>query len=150
MLSRNIQKIIPINMKHIFLSFFTFAALLFAILPCQAQTFSAVTPSGHTLVYQILNGKAQVTRLNSNDSGCIVTGFLIIPDTVTYNGHSYLVTAIGNEAFRGCSLLSGFSIPNSVTSIGNEAFKNCSSLTNITIPNSVTSIETKLLELVIL
>ncbi len=51
------------------------------------------------------------------------------------------VTAIGGEAFSGCSRLTNINIPNSVTSIGGGAFSECSSLTDINIPNSVTSIE---------
>ena len=56
---------------------------------------------------------------------------LIIPNSVT---------AIGPNAFTGCSGLTSVTIPNSVTSIGYYAFKNCSGLTSVTIPNSVTSI----------
>ena len=47
---------------------------------------------------------------------------------------------IGNEAFKNCSSLESFTIPNSVTSIGSFAFENCDRLASITIPNSVTSV----------
>jgi len=68
------------------------------------------------------------------------TGNIIIPENVEYNGATYPVTSIGNEAFYGCSDLTSVTIPNSVTSIWSEAFYGCSGLTSITIPNSVTSI----------
>ena len=59
------------------------------------------------------------------------TGNLTIPKSVTYDGISYPVTSIGNDAFYDCSGLTSVNIPNSVTSIGNRAFLNCSGLTTI-------------------
>jgi hypothetical protein len=50
------------------------------------------------------------------------------------------VTAIGGNAFKGCTNLSSITIPGSVTSIGQNAFNYCASLTSITIPSGVTSI----------
>ncbi len=50
------------------------------------------------------------------------------------------VTAIGDGAFAGCTLLTSIVIPDSVTSIGNRAFFSCTGLTSIVIPDSVTSI----------
>lgn len=68
------------------------------------------------------------------------TGDIVIPSSVTYNGKTFTVTSIGNEAFYKCYKLTSVTIPNSVTSIGGDAFEECTSLTSITIPNSVTSI----------
>ena len=68
------------------------------------------------------------------------SGSVIIPSSVTYNGTTYSVTSIGDEAFAACSSLTSVIIPNSVTIIGDYAFYRCSSLTSVTIPNSVTSI----------
>lgn len=50
------------------------------------------------------------------------------------------VISIGEGAFRGCTSLSGVSIPSSVTVIGEAAFRGCTSLTSVDIPSSVTEI----------
>ncbi|MCI8489049.1 MAG: leucine-rich repeat protein [Lachnospiraceae bacterium] len=50
------------------------------------------------------------------------------------------VTAIGKEAFSGCSGLKSISIPDSVTAIGERAFYRCRALRSISIPDGVTAI----------
>ena len=61
---------------------------------------------------------------------------IIIP--AIYKGT--VVTAIEDNAFKDCAILTSITIPDSVTSIGKCAFENCSALTNIILPDSVTSI----------
>ena len=68
------------------------------------------------------------------------SGAITIPESVTYNGVTYSVTSIGEEAFYYCSGLTSVTIPSSVTSINDYAFSRCSGLTSVTIGNSVTSI----------
>ena len=71
------------------------------------------------------------------------TGEVVIPETVTYQGQTYDVTAIDERAFYGCPGLTAVTIPNSITSIGASAFDNCDNLTtvtvNITTPLSIES-----------
>lgn len=69
-----------------------------------------------------------------------LSGEVIIPESVTYDGTTYPVVAIGNYAFNGCTSLTSVSIPNSVKQIGSYAFYGCSGLTTLSIPNSVTAI----------
>ncbi|MCQ2278802.1 MAG: leucine-rich repeat domain-containing protein [Bacteroidales bacterium] len=118
-----------------------FALMAIGLSGAWAYDFSAVAPSGQTLYYNIVGGNAQVTYYNSGSpSYPNLTGALVIPATVTYNGTTYTVTSIGGDAFYGCSGLTSVTIPNSVTSIGNYAFDYCTGLTSVTIPSSVTSI----------
>ena len=60
-----------------------------------------------------------------------LSGDLVIPETVTYNGKSYSVTKIDNHAFYLCYNLTSVTIPNSVTFIGPDAFCGCSSVESI-------------------
>ncbi|MBQ7661539.1 MAG: leucine-rich repeat protein [Clostridia bacterium] len=50
------------------------------------------------------------------------------------------VTAIGDEAFRGCTKITSIQISNKVKSIGSWAFFNCYAMTSINIPKGITSI----------
>ena len=50
------------------------------------------------------------------------------------------VTAIGDEAFANCKLLTGVKIPEGVMSIGNGAFRNCVSMESAEIPGGLTAI----------
>ena len=65
------------------------------------------------------------------------SGEITIPDSVSFNGTTYLVTRIGYCSFYRCTSLTNVNIGNSVTAISDWAFSGCTSLANITIPNSV-------------
>ena len=61
-------------------------------------------------------------------------GHVTIPDGIT---------EIGDNAFNGCTKLTGVTIPNSVTRIGERAFYKCTGLTGLVIPDSVEDIDTE-------
>ena len=84
--------------------------------------------------YSFKNGIATVVKQPKN----ITTATILAK--VTYKNTEYEVTSIGEDAFRGCNLLTSVTIGNGVKSIGECAFSSCSSLKNITIPDSVTEI----------
>ena len=60
--------------------------------------------------------------------------------SITYQGITYKLTSIGDEAFSGCKSMTTVTIPEGVARIGNRAFSGCSSLISATIPYSVTEI----------
>ena len=81
--------------------------------------------------------KCQITYKNYQEETDTYIGNFVIPDHVYYNNERYMVTSIGDEAFRGCSRLTSVYIPESVTYIGSYAFDGCSNLTKTSIPESV-------------
>ena len=129
------------------------AALTFALFCCLqtalAYDFSAVSPSGHTIYYNIVDVGYQVPRVsvtypNTSESpwGNIQRpyGNLVLPETVTYNGTTYNVAYIGEKAFQGCVGLVSVVIPSFVLSINYNSFSGCESLTTVTInSDSITS-----------
>lgn len=76
----------------------------------------------------------------SAGSETLYEGSVAIPSTVTNDGKTYSVTAIGEKAFYYCKGLTAVTIPESVKEIGSNAFRNCAGLTALALPAGVTSI----------
>ena len=62
-----------------------------------------------------------------------------IPATVSIDGKTYNVTAVGNEAFYGCWNLSSLTLPEGLESIGSNAFR-YSNIKKLFIPEGVETI----------
>ena len=109
---------------------------------CLFMTYSS-TPSEFTvgdLIYRVNDDQVSVTVIGHVD-GYEATGDLIIPESVSFGGHDYAVTTIGESAFLYCFYLTNLSIPNSVTTIEASAFAYCQSFTgDLVISNSVTTV----------
>jgi hypothetical protein len=83
----------------------------------------------------------EVTRKVTLSSIQSYSGNISIPATVTYNGTTYSVTAIGENAFYNCTGVTSVSIPNTITTIKRWAFDGATGITSFGITNSVNSIE---------
>ena len=116
-----------------------------------AYDFSAVAPSGQTLYFNISGQNATVTYPNASADIDDVdpevwagfakpSGALVIPSSVTFNGQTYAVTAIGVYAFWSCESITSVTIHDSITAIGEAAFAFCSSLATASIGEGVTQI----------
>lgn len=103
----------------------------YGVLRCKITGTNTVTIIGHTI--------SQPTHL-------------VIPQTVTYNGTAYTVTAIGDNAFNDNTAnlgtdadddryLISLQIPNTVTYIGKKAFWYCTKLESISGLDGVTVID---------
>jgi len=72
-------------------------------------------------IYYNLNSSDNTASV-TNNSNSFYSGSVVIPERVSYEGTTYSVTCIGNDAFNNCTNLTSVSIPNSVTSIESSAF----------------------------
>ena len=110
--------------------------------------FSAVCETGQTLYYKIIYGTDHEVRLtypgNLNDP---YQGFeepqgeIILPETVVYEGQTYVVTEIDKNTFHSCTNLTGIlAIPNTVKTIGHSCFWHCTGFTQLVLPEALESI----------
>ena len=78
--------------------------------------------------YQI-NESGTVEVISADNNLTNVT----IPETVSYNGNTYTVTALTERSFEGRSDITYLSIPSTITSIGEYSFINCGSNIDVNI-----------------
>lgn len=111
---------------------------------CLFMAYGSSNPENFTvgdLNYRVNDDNVSVTVTGHVD-GYNAQGALVIPESVSYEGHDYAVTVIGNTAFMYCFYLTSLTLPNSVTTIEEGAFAYCSGFTgDLVIPNSVITIE---------
>ena len=74
-------------------------------------------------------------------SGGSYSGDIVIPYKVELNSTDYFISAIGDNAFKGCQNLTSISLPVALNTIGKSAFAACHSLEKIVIPDAVYTIE---------
>ena len=129
-------------MKRILLLLMLFPSCVIAF------DYSAKSPSGHTLFYEVHGKSATVVYPEYNDSvkTCYYgyeepKGDVIIPETIRFNETTYSVDTIGYGAFARCSKIHSVMIPNSVKVISSFAFADCYGLRSISIGKQLNQIE---------
>ncbi len=113
------------------------AVLMAACLPAVASAQNFMSGG---IGYHVLSSEDHTVEVTGKESCTPYSGNINIPATVTYNGETYDVVALGEEAFSQASL-SGITIPSSVTQIKYGCFLFASGPSSITIPASVSVIE---------
>ncbi len=123
---------------HLRLRFTALLTLLIA-LPHIASAYSFESGGVYYDITSSTEMTVRVTYSNRNNND--YSGIVNIPTSVVYGGNRYFVTAIGDYAFSGCTLLDKVVITaNQLTTIGNYAFSGCNGLAEFTVPSKVTSI----------
>ena len=118
--------------------------MMITMLPLSAVTAFAADTSSTTGTASYGDYEYDYT-INTEDGTATITKFRALVDgsydiTIPTDFGGFPVTAIGDDAFRGCSALKKVTIPQSVTSIGDSAFAGCRNLDSLTINDAATSI----------
>ena len=118
--------------------------MMITMLPLSAVTAFAADTSSTTGTASYGDYEYDYT-INTEDGTATITKFRALVDgsydiTIPTDFGRFPVTAIGDDAFRGCSALKKVTIPQSVTSIGDSAFAGCRNLDSLTINDAATSI----------
>ena len=124
-------------MKRLILFFALMTATVHAAVAL-SYDFSADNDEGVTIYYKINDDGNTVSVTKNYDD--YYKGTVNIPQSVTNEGTSYSVTAIGESAFSACWDLTSVTIPVGVTTIDDRAFYSSGYLTNISIPDGVKTI----------
>ena len=67
-------------------------------------------------------------------------GNVVIPENVTNEDNTYIVSEIGRYAFKSSNSVSSISLPKTLKTIGDAAFQYCATLKSITLPASLENI----------
>lgn len=116
----------------------SFLSILFLLLPILAMASGVEINGVYYYLYSNLNTNTRTAEVTSHPQK--YTGDVVIPESVTYEGVEYSVTAIGDYAFDWNGNLNSIVMPSSITRIGNYAFHDCGKLTSVVIPENVIAI----------
>ena len=110
---------------------------LFVLFWVMALTHYAKATNAHVegLVYKI-NEKAKTAIVIA----CEKTGYVTIPESISFLGDEYVVKAIGDEAFAHNRQIEGVTIPGTIETIKNSAFSFCKELKVVDIKYGVKKI----------
>ena len=114
--------------------------ILIAAVAAGVQPINAYDFTENGVYYNILQDKKSVEVTYNMSSGNSYSGEVSIPQTVTHDGKTYTVTAIGDMAFSNSFSLSKLSVPSSIATVGNKAFYSCAYLDGYAFIEGLTTI----------
>lgn len=77
------------------------------------------------------------------DFSQVYTGAIVIPDSITYAGTTYCVTAIGENAFHQCKKMTSLTIGSKIAEVATNAFTRCEHLENIVVNTANTTYDSR-------
>ena len=107
--------------------------------PLNITSFNA-TSNGVEYKYEVVVPLTNFVRVTAITPADQLTGEVVIPSTVNYDGTNYVVSQIGKSAFEGYSGITKMTIPSTVSIIEEKAFRNCTALREINTPQPLSTI----------
>ena len=96
------------------------------------------------LLYSIISTNPPYMRVIGHVDGENAQGEIVIPETVEYEGDTYVVTEVGERAFNYCRSIVSIDVANTVTRIGSRAFYDCDNLQSIHLPDSLEAVSSEM------
>ena len=110
---------------------------LFVLIGTSARAQVASSFSVGNLNYSLISADEQTVEVTGGND---VSGELVIPANVTYNGVTYRVKQVGNEAFQNNDGITSLTFEDGVESVGYNSFDQCPHIRSINIPASMISL----------
>lgn len=107
--------------------------------PLNVTSFNA-TFNGVEYKYEVIVPLMNYVRVSAVTPADQLSGEVVIPSTVNYDGTNYVVSQIGKSAFEGYSGITKMTIPSTVSVIEEKAFRNCTALGEINTPQPLSTI----------
>lgn len=92
------------------------------------------------LNYSVVSESSKTVKVASQNNSTSLSGSVVIPSIVTYNGNHYTVVEIEGNAFIECANIEKIVVPSSVTKIGGGSFAYCTSLKTLDLGAGVKTI----------
>ncbi len=101
------------------------------------DTFTATT-DGVEFQYEVIVSRMNFVRVTPVSKG--LSGSVVIPSTVSYDGTKFVVTQIGANAFKNCTTITSVTLPGTLSIIEASAFAGCTALETINTPQPLSEI----------
>ena len=87
------------------------------------------------LTYTVLTEERTLGTVSVKATSEEISGKVVIPEKVTYNGVEYTVTQVAEKGFWKCKSMKSVKIPMSVNYVGSFGFNGCEALDSLVFPN---------------
>ena len=109
--------------------------------PCSFLAVHAYDVEVDGIYYDIIVQRfAYVTYRDLNAAAGSYSGKVVVPAQINYQGHTYPVSSIGENAFAGCEELESVQLPSTMRGVNSCAFLGCTNLQQVSIPSTIRSV----------